>query len=325
VTPIAEKFHIICERDVGLFSLIQQVISNIPWAVKEGRIPVVHFGKNTCYWTPHGYRGERTVWEYYFQPLVAGYASSSIPAPIRRLIQAEGPSANEVGYLVDGNFFVSSQFGDHPSLSGATLAIPYQWDDPDDIVRKKAKEILDQFVKPRDYILGKVNDFFISHMAGHDFIGVHARGTDATSKEELRSFRQGSLVLGRYVEEIERLLKAQPSARIFVASDEQASVDYLADTFGPRVVAYKSIRHRGGVPAGRGPSGWIMPAYIAGDRDAAARNGEEAIIEYLLLSRCSYLVHNGSSLARTVLLNTPELPHVNTHRRPQALNLRVAP
>jgi len=59
-----------------------------------------------------------------------------------------------------------------------------------------------------------------------------------------------------------------------------------------------------------------MPAYIAADRDTAARNGEDAVVEYLLLSRCDYLVHNGSSLARTVLLNSPALPHTNTHRRP---------
>ena len=56
-----------------------------------------------------------------------------------------------------------------------------------------------------------------------------------------------------------------------------------------------------------------MPAYIAQDRDRAARNGEEAIIEYLLLSRCQVLIHNGSGLARTVLLKVPEMPHVNTH------------
>ena len=74
-----------------------------------------------------------------------------------------------------------------------------------------------------------------------------------------------------------------------------------------RVIAYDSIRHQGGEAAGQGPTGWIMPAYIASDRDVAARNGEDAVIEYLLLSRCHYLVHNGSSLARTVLLNAPIL------------------
>src|SRR6185369_11510514 len=66
---------------------------------------------------------------------------------------------------------------------------------------------------------------------------------------------------------------------------------------------------------GKGPTGWIMPAYIAGDRDRAERNGEEAVVEYLLLSSCDYLVHNGSGLARTVLLNAPQLPHTNTHRK----------
>jgi hypothetical protein len=60
-----------------------------------------------------------------------------------------------------------------------------------------------------------------------------------------------------------------------------------------------------------------MPAYITGARERAARNGEEAVIEYLLLSRCHYLVHNGSSLARTVLLNAPHVPHTNTHRTEQ--------
>jgi hypothetical protein len=100
-----------------------------------------------------------------------------------------------------------------------------------------------------------------------------------------------------------------------VASDEQSSLTYLAKAFGPRVIAYQSVRHSGGEAAGQGPTGWIMPAYIARDRDVAAKNGEDAVIEYLLLSRCHYLVHNGSSLARTVLLNAPRLPHTNTHRR----------
>ena len=79
------------------------------------------------------------------------------------------------------------------------------------------------------------------------------------------------------------------------------------------MLAYDSIRHTCGEPAGTGPLGCIMPAYIAADRHRASRNGEEAIIEYLLLSRCDHLVHNGSSLARTVLLKNPVLRHTNTH------------
>ena len=317
MAPGTERFHLICERDVGLFSLVQQVIANIPWAIKENRVPIVYFGDNTCYWTPNGYHGRDTVWEYYFEPVVAEYPASGVPEQIRAAVHAGRPTANDVGYLVNDQFFVSRHFGDHSRLTGATLPIPYQWEDPDGPLRRKAKAIVDEFVRPRDYIVSKVDEFFGRHLSGRYVIGVHARGTDATSAQERRSFRSGSLVLPRYVDEIERLLESRPEATIFVASDDQASVDYLADAFGARVTAYESIRHRTGTPAGRGPSGWLMPAYIAGDRDTAARNGEEAVIEYLLLSRCDYLVHNGSSLARTVLLNSPELPHVNTHRKPR--------
>ena len=41
--------------------------------------------------------------------------------------------------------------------------------------------------------------------------------------------------------------------------------------------------------------------------------GEDAVTGALLLAKCSYLVHNGSSLARTVLLHDPAIPHANTH------------
>jgi hypothetical protein len=316
------RLHVVCERDVGLFSLIQQVIANIPWAIAENRIPVVHFGEGTCYWTPNGYRGRRTVWEYYFEPVVPGHPASSIPAPVRARLAVEPPSPYEVGYLADEHAFVSSHFGDHPRLAGMALRIPYRWDDPDDALRRQAKAVIDCHVRPRAYLLGKVDDFFARQLAGHQLIGVHARGTDATSEQELRPFRQGSLVLSRYVAEIERLLDVQPRAKVFVASDEQSSLDHLAAAFGDRVIAYDTIRHRDGAAAGQGPTGWIMPAYIAGDRDVAARNGEEAVVEYLLLSRCHHLVHNGSSLARTVLLNVPELPHTNTHRRSVVLDSR---
>jgi hypothetical protein len=313
------RLHIISERDVGLFSLIQQVVAHIPWAVAEDRIPVVHFGDGTCYWTPNGYRGAHTVWEYYFEPLDPTYPAAKIPDRVKALISSGRPSPYEVGYLAGEHAFVSSHFGDHPRLRDVTLLIPYEWDDPSDSLRREAKGVLDSFVQPRSYILRKVEDFFATHLAGSYLIGVHTRGTDATSIQELRAFRQGSLVLSRYIAEIERLLDIHPKAKIFVASDEESSLDQLTAKFPHRVISYDSVRHQGGEAAGQGPMGWIMPAYIAANPDVAAKNGEDAVIEYLLLSRCDYLIHNGSSLARTVLLNAPELPHINTHRKPVGL------
>jgi len=318
------NFHIICERDAGLFSLIQQVIANIPWAIREKRIPIVYFQGKTCYWSPNGYHDKNTVWEYYFHPVVAAYPASSIPPQVRETISRNHPSPFKVGYFADERTFISNHFGDHPALKGKALSIPYLWDDPDAQLRLATTAIIREFVRPRDYILQKVACFFQQYMSGHYVIGTHVRGTDAISKEEIRPHRQGSLVLSKYVTEIERLLKGQPTAKIFVATDDQSSLKYLNQAFGSRLIAYDSVRHESGGATGRGPTGLIMPAYIAGDRNRAARNGEEAVIEYLLLSRCNFLVHNGSGLARTVLLNTPQLPHTNTHRKTRSIQQALA-
>jgi hypothetical protein len=307
--------HIICERDTGLFSLIQQVIANIPWAIADGRVPVVYFRDKTCYWTPNNYRDRDTVWEYYFEPVVATHPASSVPTHIRELISRNHPSPFEVGYSVDAYSFVSCHFGDHPALKGRALSIPYLWEDPVDELREAASRIIRRFVRPREYVQREVERFVEDHFRGECVIGVHARGTDAISKHELRGHRHGSLRLSNYAVELARLLEMRPAARIFVATDAQSSLDYFAKLFGRRVFAYNSIRHESGKPAGKGPTGWLMPAYIARDRDRAAHNGKEAVVDYLLLSRCHHLVHNGSSLARTVLLNVPRLAHTNTHRK----------
>jgi hypothetical protein len=309
------QLHVICERDVGLFSLVQQVVANVPWALAEGRTPIVHFGPKTCYWTPHGYRGGSTVWEYYFEAVLGSHPSGVIPDRVRTALARQHPSPWEIGYFVDEDTFASSHYGDHPDLRGRSLPIPYRWNDPSDRLRRRAKAVVDEFIRPRSYIRRQADDFFATHLAGHPVIGVHARGTDATSTSEPRAFRQDSLVLARYVDALEALLASGRGAKIFVATDDQSSLDHLTRRFGDRVIAYDTVRHNGGEPAGQGPTGWIMPAYIAGDRERAARNGEDAITEYLLLSRCDHLVHNGSSLARTVLLNAPDLPHTNTHTR----------
>lgn len=311
--------HIICERDVGLFSLIQQAIAHIPWALQAGRTPAVLFEGRCCYWLPQGYHDRATVWEYYFEPLDPTCPADAIPEEIRAALAERFPKPRDVGYWLDQNTWVSNNFGDHPALNGKTLAIPYEWQDPDATTRERAAQLIKQYLRPRRYIADKVYTFYNEHMADRAVIGVQIRGTDAISSREDRAHRKDSLVLDNYRQAVEGCLLSEPDARLFVATDDQRSLDFMRDTFGERVIACDSHRNVAGEAAGRGPTGWIMPAYVARDRELAARNGEEAIIEYLLLARCDQLVHNGSSLARTVLLHNPKLPHINTHRKNRLL------
>jgi hypothetical protein len=141
-------------------------------------------------------------------------------------------------------------------------------------------------------------------------IGVHLRGTDALV-HGARVAGRARLNLDRYCAYIDGFLRSHPDAGIFVASDAESSIWQMRDIYGDKVVATGAVRHLGGMLAGKGPTGEIMPAYLTADSDIAAQSGEEAVIDYLLLSRCDALVHNGSSLARTVLLNAPDLAVLN--------------
>ncbi len=118
-----------------------------------------------------------------------------------------------------------------------------------------------------------------------------------------------------FVAAVVRLLVETPDAGIFVATDAESSLDFMRAHFPGREVAYHSIRQRSGKAAGRGPMGGLIPAYIARSPETAARNGEEAIIGYLLLRRCRHLVHNGANLARTVPLAEPAMLPININNQ----------
>jgi hypothetical protein len=311
------RLFVIYERDVGLFSLFQQVVANIPRALANQAVPIVCFGSGCAYFRPDGYRGRDTVWEYYFEPLVRGYDASLVCAAAREAASRTATDWGLLGFEFDDRTTFSNNFGHHPELCGQALRIPYEVADPDAELRKGAAKIIRQFVRPRKYIREKVDAWCDQELAGQPFIGVHVRGTDAISSSERRDYRQGSLQYPRIIAAIEAALARHQNARVVVATDDAASLDTLQREFGDRIAAYASIRHDKGPAAGRGPSGAIMPAYVSDSPDTAAINGEEAIIEYLLLCRSMLLIHNGAGLARSVMLTEPSKPHINTHGQAQ--------
>jgi len=309
-----EALHIICEKDVGLFSLIQQVISHIPEALYNSRVPIVFFESNCCYWIEKGYENKNNVWEYYFEPLLSEQGSDTIPSSVKDLIRSKFPDHIESGYHHEKHIFVTNNFGNHKAFKH-TLKIPWSWEDPDVNIRKKAAIIIQKYLHPRKYIIDKSGAFYEQNMSGQYMIGLHLRSTDVTDKNEHNIHRRGSYNLKSYEQAIKQILSRNSDAKLFVATDSLSALESVKKMFPNKVVSYSSIFHNTGEVAGKGPSGWTIPAYIADSAEKAAKNGEEAVIDYLLLSQCDYLIHSGSGLARTALLTKPELKHLNIHSK----------
>jgi hypothetical protein len=312
ITSDASKsvvLHIVCDRDVGLFNLVQGVIPHTYYALKEGRIPIIYYGKNNCYWTPSGYRGRHTVWEYYFEPVIPEYPTSRIPPHVLQSIADNPPKNTEPGYFVDEYAFVSNHGFWGIKVDGEALRGPGTHEAPSRKIRELTSTIVRDYIRPRNYILEKTNRFFHEYMSNRHVVGVHIRGTDALGDPD-RHVKVTRVNFHKYISVLRRLRRKNPDTLFFVASDTQDSVDRIRKAFNG-VITYDSIRHHGGALAGRGPAGGLMPAYLAQDRDRAAQNGEEAVIEYLLLCRCNYLVHNRSNIPRTVLLTVPDMQDTN--------------
>lgn len=317
------RFFIICERDAGLFSLLQQVIANLPRALNDSMIPIVYFSKNCCYWVPQGYRGRDNVWEYYFEPLIEKYDSNQLSETLKSFVATSPPDPGSRGIRFDSYHYLSNNFGDHSQLRNQCLVIPFEWKDPDLWLRTVCSRLINTFIRPRQFLQDRAADFIAKHFSTSVVIGLHIRGTDALSAEEPRLFRKNSLVLERYLQCIAFEKQKSPDAKIFVATDSKASLSAIEDVFGDDVLSNSRIMHTQGAAAGKGPTGALMPSYVANDPNIAVENGAEAVVDYLILRHCTILIHNGASLARTVLLSDPDMPHINTHRPDWKMRLKA--
>ena len=320
------RLVVIRERDVGLFSMVWQVVNTMLLIEDQtiDRIPVVVLGRGLVYFHPSGHQGRRTVWEYYFEPLVPSWSEERVLDVLgdrafelleskRRQLERErgavdfpedlhllppltdGDRANiaHIDALVAPSDWVWTE-SFHPTIDGRQLdwyAIPSD---------RKA-ELVRRFIRPRDHIRRKALGLFEDALRGHYVIGAHVRGTDGHRAPA----RGVETPIDRYFAEIEQKLSTigRRSCRVFLATDEQYVVELFENRFGDLLVYHDAVRSaEGDAAVGSGPTGQAVPGYITKGGDVARMNGEDAVVEYTLLCQSDFLVHNASSLSQAACL-----------------------
>jgi hypothetical protein len=303
--------------------MVGQVINTL--ALLEGqnidRVPVVTMGAGSVYFNPAGHQGRRTVWEYYFEPVVPGWSEDRVLDVLgdraielleskRRQIEHQRSAVDSPrdppGMVVPMTEIDWRNVADLDALIGQAdwlftesfkpLVDGHRQPGPG--LRSSRSDLFKRYVRPRDYIRLKAEAFFDSRLRGHHVVGVHVRGSDWRTLDQIPFAEFFATVEARLA-----TVGGGTSCRIFLATDEAQVVEVFAQRFGDRLICYDAVRRaideeRGGAGPTRGP----VPGYVAKSREVARQNGEDAVVECLILGKSDLLIHNGSGLAFTATL-----------------------
>jgi len=151
--------------------------------------------------------------------------------------------------------------------------------------------ILRKYLRLKPHLNTLVEDFWRTLSASGPVVGVHFRGTDKTSEAPRVSWVHCLNILEDY------LRNHQATQAIFVASDEQAFIDFIK-TSVKNVPVYSHDDHY------RSSDGRPVHTEMQG---GGYEKGEDALVNGILLSKCSTVIRTSSFLSAWASIFNPHL------------------
>lgn len=156
--------------------------------------------------------------------------------------------------------------------------------------KERVHELIKKYIRLQPHIQKKIDQFIHEHFEGHRVIGVHYRGTDKFSEAPVVRY---DVVIALIKEELEK----DPEAKIFVATDEQRFLQAMHRNFPGKILALDALRSQSGFPV----------HYASHGGAYNYKKGEDAVIDCILLSRCSKLYRTSSNLSSASTRFNPSL------------------
>ena len=153
-------------------------------------------------------------------------------------------------------------------------------------MRERAAGIIKRHIRVKPVIATKVNAFWRGHFADSDrVLGLHIQRPQPEATP---------IGLEVYAAHIDRWLMAHPDASIFVVCEDSSFVPLLTQVYGDKLV--------------------VREARLQTNRDTLLedhgehyRRGEEALIDMLLLSKCTFLLKGDADVAEFAVYFNPKL------------------
>lgn len=151
------------------------------------------------------------------------------------------------------------------------------------ISRQRSSELTKKYIILKPHMQQEIDSYIEQHFQGNYVIGVHHRGTDKKTENPLIPFE-------RTLQTLSDVVTALPESdrnrlRIYVATDEEAFLERVAQLYPSHVVYNDFVRSINGQPL-------HYSQHLYGSN---YQKGKEAVIDCLLLSQCNLLIYPASS------------------------------
>jgi protein O-GlcNAc transferase len=292
-----EKFLLIKSWGYGFWADVSHVLGQLLVAEITGRIPIVHWGRNSLF----GNGKDANAFEFYFEAISIRDVGSLQEEDFdfwppkwnyQNLLEGEvnkwsGPFSRVAGlYLLSRqekvivSDFYASVLELKPWIPNGHhlygLSVDELW-----------MYLVDHYLRPKKEILDAVDHFYNTHLVSSDFIAVHARGSDKAL--EINNLSE---VNRQYKEIINQYLASNNCKHIFLMTDDARVLAYFKETYGDKIIATDCQRtnsakgiHYQAVPDRRQLGTEVMvDAYLAEKAKAFVGNGfsnPSQIVRYL--------------------------------------------
>jgi len=259
----------------GLFSIVFQVLALARAAELAGTAAIVYLGREVCFWEEAGHNGSRNAWEYFFEP-ISSLSFADIGLSSAELENLCSPALRE------------------KLAERAAAANVYLWDKigafglPNHTTQEQLNYLVEagqRYLRVRSVVRARAEAFCSRHFRNH-VIGVHYRGTDKSTETPLLRSELYESVLD----------KLPRDSQLFVATDSATFLAAMRSRYGRRVIATESRRSMD-----------HQPVHLTGGAVAA----EQGLIDALLLSRCSLLIHGPSNLPGGSVIFNPSVLRID--------------
>lgn len=164
--------------------------------------------------------------------------------------------------------------------------------------REEVNRIIQTYIRYKPHIKQKVYDYVSKNFDGYFVIGVHYRGTDKVKEAPILPYET-------VIESVQNVFNkySNRKVKIFVATDESEFLDTMKEAFPGYVYCLEeAIRSQNG-------------SAVHYNNDSPYQQGEEALLDSLILSNTNLLIRTSSNLSLWSTYVNPSLKVIELTKR----------